>query len=91
MSLDDESRTDLRRAREAVTALHLEGDPMGFVVPYREALAEDAASGGDMRRIGFVSALTLVGASALREIDRLQGAGAGVEWLREFCLRQEDE
>ncbi len=71
-----------------VTAMYVEGDPMGFVRPYREALAENKATSGDMRRIGLVSALTLIAASALAELDRVAGRpGAGQEWLQAMALR----
>jgi hypothetical protein len=68
--------------------MYAEGDPSGFVRPYREALAEDEAQSGDMRRLGLVSALTLIAASALRELDRVAARpGAGQEWLQAMALR----
>lgn len=61
---------------------------MGFVRPYREALSEDRAAGGDMRRIGLVSALTLMAASAMHELDRTAGRpGAAQEWMQAAALR----
>lgn len=64
-----------------------EGDPMGFVRPYREALADDSSSGGDMRRIGLVSALTLISAGVLHELDRVAGPGAAQAWMQSAALR----
>jgi hypothetical protein len=77
---------DTRRAVAAITAM-TEGDPSGFVVPFREAVAEDEAEGGNMRRIGLVSALSLLGAAALSEMDRMTGQeGTGLDWLRRQAL-----
>lgn len=87
--LDRLARQDLQRAREAATAMHANGDPMGFVRPYQEALDEDTATGGDLRRIGLVSALTLLVSGAMLELDRVVGDDAGREWLQRAALRDE--
>jgi hypothetical protein len=83
---------DLRRAQEAVTAMFTEGDPMGLVRGYREALDEDSRTGGDMRRIGLASAITLITGSALHELDRVAGrSGYAQRWLQDAALRNFEE
>lgn len=69
----DDASADLNAAVAGTRAMHVDGDPGVILNGYLAAT--------ELRRAGLVSALTLLASSALDEMDRLGGEGAGLAWL----------
>ncbi len=72
----------LHTAVAGITALYAEGDPS-------EILSAVLVAPTSVDQAAIASALTLLASRAMHEIDRLDGEGAGVEWLQAEALRLE--